>query len=203
MLTCHNITLENPSSTVFFKLNFSALPGSISIIKGPNGSGKTSLLKIIVGLIRDYSGDILWNNTNTKISIETFQQNVCYIGQANALIPDFSVKENLKFYASLKGNIGLLDSALHYFDLNKVATNRINNLSAGWQRKVELSKLILSDASLWLLDEPDNSLDEDSLANLDGLLKAKTRDGRGVVIVTSHRQIGDKVSYINMLDFKK
>ena len=204
MLTCENLTLKNSIFTIFSKVSFTALPGSTLVLSGPNGAGKTSMLRIIAGLIKSSSNKISWNHTDINKAPRSFQKNICYIGHKNALKLNFSVLENLEFWTQLRGEPELLDAAIHFFQLEKILDTKISLLSSGWQRRVELSKLLISDTNLWLLDEPDTSLDSDTLTLLLDLIKIKTNAGRGIVILASHHlNIIKNAHYINLLDFKE
>lgn len=201
MLSCDNITLENSIFTIFKDVNFTVLPGTILILQGPNGSGKTSLLKTIIGLVKPSVGKVMWNDTDTRKDLLSFHQNVSYIGHKNALKPNLTILENLEFWAKLKGEKELLSPALHFFKLDKLLDTHVGSLSSGLQRRVELSKLLLSQSHLWVLDEPEVGLDKETLTQLKGLLKIKAQDG-GVIVIASHTLEIEGASYINLLDFK-
>ena len=201
MLSCDNITVENSIFTIFKDVNFTVLPGTILILQGPNGSGKTSLLKTIIGLVKPSVGKIMWNDTDIRKDLLSFHKNVSYIGHKNALKPNLTILENLEFWAKLKGEKELLSPALHFFKLDKLSDTQVGSLSSGLQRRVELSKLLLSQSHLWILDEPEVGLDKESLKQLKGLLKIKAQDG-GVIVIASHTLEIEGASYINLLDFK-
>ncbi|MCH9754147.1 MAG: heme ABC exporter ATP-binding protein CcmA [Alphaproteobacteria bacterium] len=202
MLACKNLTLNNSLFSVFQNLSFDAKTASTTIIKGSNGCGKTSLLKIIAGLIKPTHGEITWNNVEISKDILAFQENICYIGHKNALKKDMTVLENLKFWAEFSGEKELLDASIKYFDLANILETKVELLSSGWQRKVELSKLLSSNSSLWLLDEPETSLDKNGLALLKNLIDLKTQNG-GVVIIATHSDLGGTINaqYINLEKF--
>jgi len=202
MLTCHNLTLKNSIFTVFNNVCFTVLAGGVLVLQGPNGSGKTSLLKMIPGLIKNNIGRITWNNIDINKDILSFNKNISYIGHKNALKPELSVIENLEFWAKFKGEIELLPAAIHYFQLEDILDTKLRFLSSGWQRRVELSKLLLSNTHLWLLDEPETNLDSSTKNILRGLIEAKARDG-GIVLIASHNLIGIRnAACVNLLDFK-
>ena len=201
MLSCDNITLENSIFTIFQNVNFTALPGTILILNGPNGSGKTSLLKTMIGLIKPSKGQITWNEINIQKDLQSFHQNVSYIGHKNALKPNLTILENLEFWAKFKGEYELLYPALHFFKLDKFLDTQLSSLSSGLQRRVELSKLLLSQTHLWVLDEPEIGLDKETLNKLKGLLKTKAQDG-AVIVIASHTLEIEGANYINLLDFQ-
>lgn len=201
MLSCKKITLENHIFTILKDVDFTALTGSITILNGPNGCGKTSLLKTILGLSNPSSGQVLWNETDIKTDIQIFHKNVSYIGHKNALKPGLTVLENLKFWANFKGEKELLEPAISFFNLDRFTDIQVGALSSGLQRRVELSKLLLSPSSLWILDEPEIGLDKENLEKFKGLLKIKARND-GVIIIASHTLKIEGANYINLLDFK-
>jgi len=199
MLTCQNLSLENNYGIVFKNIGFTLLPGSLLIIKGANGSGKTCLLKMLVGLIEHGIGKILWNKIDISEDLQSFQQNVCYIGHNNALKKELTVFENLDFWCKLKGLPELLLPAIHHFNLHDILDVNIESLSIGWQRKVELARLLLSQTNLWLLDEPEINLDKNAQDLLMDLIKVRVRE-RGIVIIASHGL--DDLPYATYLDIR-
>ncbi len=201
MLSCNNIALENSIFPIFQDVNFTVLPGTILILNGPNGSGKTSLLKTMIGLIKPSKGKVTWNNTSIQKDLLSFYKNVSYIGHKNALKPNLTILENLEFWAKFKGEKELLAPALHFFKLDKLLDTQLGSLSSGLQRRVELSKLLLSQSHLWVLDEPETGLDKKTLHKLKGLLKTKAQDG-GIIVIASHALEIENANYINLLDFK-
>lgn len=202
MLTCNNLTLSNGIIYLFKNLSFTLLPASLLIVRGANGSGKTNLLRMIIGrLAMDKGGSIHWNDVNIKEDICSFNLNTSYISHANALKKNLTVLENLEFWCRLSGAMELLMPAIHYFQFGCVLDMQVGHLSSGWQRKVELSKLMLSNAHLWVLDEPEANLDKESRDRLLNLIQIKVREG-GVVIMASHgfSDVGF-ASYLDIADF--
>ena len=185
MLSCSNLSLTNNLGVVFSGLGFTMLPGSFLAIRGKNGSGKTSLLKMILGKVDYGDGVIMWNNINVQEDINLFRQNICYVGHENSLCYADTVLENLKFWCKFRGEPELLAPAISYFKLDDFLDIKVSLLSAGLRRRVELAKLLLYRTYLWLLDEPEVNLDEFSKNLLMNLLQVRVREG-GVVVMVSH-----------------
>jgi heme exporter protein A len=202
MLTCQNLSLSNNIGNIFHNLSFSTLPGSFIAIRGKNGSGKTSLLKMILGRVDHSHGHIFWNKINILDDILLFRQNICYIGHKNALHPDLTVAHNLKFWCDLRGEAELLEPAMRYFLLDDLADIKVSLLSEGLKRRVELAKLLLYKTNLWLLDEPETTLDSSSRELLVNLIKIRVREG-GVVIMATHgfQELKDEFC-LNIEDFQ-
>lgn len=203
MLTCQNLSLSNNIGHIFSDLSFSLLPGSLLTIKGKNGSGKTSLLKMILGLIECDTYKISWNKIDIFENILLFRQNICYIGHKNALQENLTVLENLKFWCQLKGEEELIKPAIKYFVLNDILDIKVSLLSAGLKRRVELSKLLLYRTHLWLLDEPETNLDNLSQTLLENVIKIRIKEGGIVLMATHNLKILNVETCLNLEDFRK
>lgn len=160
------------------------------VIQGDNGSGKTTLLKALAGLIRPTLGRIEWNGVPLH-RCEHHASNLTYIGHRNGLSKQFTVLENIGFFAKFYDNTELIDAAMFYFDLAQFAHTRVQHLSAGWQKKVALTRLILSPAKLWLLDEPFAHLDDTAMGLVESLIQTRKEQG-GMVIFTTHGKIDNE-----------
>jgi len=174
MVSCLNITCQRGDRTIFYRLGFSLLPGSLLQLTGGNGAGKTSLLRIMAGLL-PAEGQILFRN----------EQGIHYLAHQNALKPELSVLENLRFWAKLSGEEILLTPAMRYWGLEALADMRVGRLSAGWQRRTALARLMVSPAAVWLLDEPTQNLDSKGKALLAGMISAQCNGG-GIVVMATH-----------------
>ncbi len=201
MLSCINIGLELNNKTVLKSLTLSLLPGSIYVLKGANGSGKTSLLQILAGLKSPTEGNLLWNNK--AIDYELYHKNiVSYLGHEIAIKKDLSVFDNLLLWSKLKSSELLLNPAISHFQLTEMEDIQCKYLSAGWQKRVALARMIISNTQLWLLDEPEANLDEKGMELLLQLLQAKIASG-GMAIIASHNQsYYNKIPIINVEDYK-
>jgi heme exporter protein A len=201
MLTIDNLSFYKDNKKIFSDLSFSLSISSALIITGKNGCGKSSLLKLIAGIYEIQSGRILWGNENIENFRDDFNGDTQFIGHKNFLKPELTVKENLDFYADLRGTKNAVAPALEFFSLKELQNSPIKNLSAGWQQRVILTKLLACPATFWILDEPSNNLDKDGKEQLHELIKNRIKD-RGLVILTSHDEMFfDLGPKLNLEDF--
>ncbi len=158
---------------------------------GANGIGKTSLLRMLCGLAPVESGDILWNGTSIRTERTIFQRDLCYLGHLNALQESMTVQENLMFAAALGGftpDSGQIPDILARFGVAGRGGHIVRHLSQGQKRRVALSRLALSPARLWVLDEPFVAMDEDGIRMLAQLIAQHLEDG-GLTVLTSHQPV--------------
>lgn len=203
MLTVENLKLQRDGRTIFSGLGFSLYLGSAILVKGQNGSGKTSLLKIIAGLLKQSSGKLLFNNENIDDFRAEFNSDLQFIGHKNFLKQDLTVYENLKLYADLYGSEILIPSALNFFKISDCAHQKAKKLSAGMQKRVLLAKLLICESDIWILDEPTVNLDKAGKDLLKGLIKTKL-ENQGMVIISSHEEnLFDFCSILNIEDFRQ
>ncbi len=188
MLNVDNLTLIKNDKKIYSDLGFSVSINSALIIKGPNGSGKTSLLKIIAQISDATSGKILWGGLDVKEMRGNFTGDLQYIGHKNFLKPELTILENLQFFTRLADTEAALDSALSFFDLQSIKHQKIQQLSAGTQMRVKLAKLMACPATIWLLDEPTTNLDSRMKEKLYNLVKSRIKED-GLVIIATHDEI--------------
>ncbi len=197
MLSCQNLTLELGDNEIFTNFSLSLLPGSIYVLKGANGSGKTSLLKTIVGLFKANSGAILWNN-----EVANLHNYISYLGHENAVKLNLSVVENLQLWADLKNSNLLILAAIAQFKLMDVMHTQCKYLSIGMQKRIALARMLVSNTPMWLLDEPETNLDEQGRELFLKLLQVKIASG-GMAIIASHNcEYYKNIPNINISDFK-
>ncbi len=156
--------------------------GSLLAIHGSNGAGKSTLLKTVAGLLRPVSGKIRVNGAWPAATPPL------YAGHKRGLTPSLSVYDNVAFWARAAGCPELIPAALHYFDLSDIPDATVESLSAGWQQRVALTRLITMQASLWLLDEPTSNLDAGGVELLHRLIETRLEQG-GMVLIASHHTL--------------
>ena len=189
MLSTHELSCQRGRQQLWGNLNLEVTPGQLLFVKGANGNGKTSLLKILAGLLSPDHGQVLWQQQAiTKDSYE-YRDQLLYIGHQTALKPEMSAIENLIFLASLHGlsyNETEITAAFKQWDLQgKTLYLACRQLSQGQKQRVALAQLNLSQQQVWILDEPFNSLDSTGASNLAQLLQ-KHLEAKGILVLTSH-----------------
>jgi heme exporter protein A len=201
MLTLENIGFETNDKIIFRNLSITLGLASALIINGKNGCGKSSLLKIIAGIYEINHGKILWNNQDIKNFREDFNGDLQYLGHKNFLKPDLTILENLTFYAKLSDTEMAIEAAIEFFELKNYRHELVKNLSAGWQQRVMLAKLLACPATIWLLDEPSINLDKENKQKLKELIKTRIKD-QGIVLIISHDEdFFDLGLKLNLEDF--
>jgi heme exporter protein A len=173
--------------TLFRSLDLAVAAGEVLLIGGANGSGKTSLLRLLAGLGAPESGTVRWCGADIATLGAEFRAAVEYVGHANGIKLDLSAAENLEFTASLRGtrNGAAVAAALDEAGLSGLGETRARLLSAGQRRRLALARLRLSGAPLWLLDEPLTALDAGGRGFVADLIGEHARRG-GVAVVATH-----------------
>jgi heme exporter protein A len=175
---------------LFADLNFSLSAGDALLIDGPNGSGKTSLLRLLCGLGLLDAGKICWRGRDVDDYRAEYLADVAYVGHANGIKLDLTARENLQFARALghAGSAATATKALAEVGLAGFADAPCGKLSAGQRRRVALARLFVLEARLWLLDEPFTALDARAVLRFEALLRAHLDNG-GLLILTTHRSV--------------
>jgi heme exporter protein A len=189
-LNAENLACERGGRLVFSNVNFTLNAGELMELRGANGSGKSSLLRLLAGLNTPAEGKVHFENS---FADSTLAEQAHYIGHAEANKPALSVIENLKFWAKFFGT-EMSDHSLTAFNLEALANDQALLLSAGQRRRLSLTRLVIAQLPVWLLDEPTVGLDAASLNNLQTLIK-KHLDNGGMVIAATHTELGVKTSH--------
>ncbi|WP_418319431.1 cytochrome c biogenesis heme-transporting ATPase CcmA [Piscinibacter sakaiensis] len=181
---------------LFSGLDLTLAPGQILWVRGANGRGKTSLLRLLSGLSSPAGGQILWQGRPLRAAGAEFRSQLLYLGHHNGLKDDLTALEALRFLARIHGRPSGADQLVAALQALGIANRRhapVRTLSQGQRRRVALARLALDlaggPAGLWLLDEPYDALDSQGIAVLDGLLCAHARRG-GSIVLTSHLPLG-------------
>ncbi len=184
-----DLTCIRGDRLVFAALSFTLAPGGALLLRGPNGTGKSSLLRMLAGLLPPAQGELLWANAPVQPAQEDHRTRLHYVGHLDAVKPALTARETLGFWAGMAGQGNRVDAALDTFGLRHLADIPGRFLSAGQKRRLNLARLAAIPAPLWLLDEPSVSLDVESVALLAGLIAAHGRRG-GLIIAASHVDFG-------------
>jgi heme exporter protein A len=191
MLRAQGISCQRGERALFTGLDLHVGAGEWLHVRGENGVGKTSLLRILAGLSQATAGDILWDQRSILKDSESYRQNLLFLGHKEAVKEDLTAYENLQLSAALD-HIDLTEedalSALRRFGLRGREDLPVRFLSAGQKRRVLLARLLTRKAKLWILDEPFNALDVKAVEMLSGLI-AEHVGTSGMVIMTSHQAI--------------
>ncbi len=189
-LSAHALACVRGERRLFTDLSFTLAPHTLLAVRGANGSGKTSLLRMLCGLLSPAAGHIAWNGNDIHSAREEYCAQLAYIGHLNGVKDDLSGLENLRFAARTAGIVTSdpsADDALRQFGLDGFQRLPCKTLSQGQRRRVALARLCLSATRpLWVLDEPFTALDAAALAFTQGLLESHLRRG-GMVVLTTHQ----------------
>lgn len=186
-LSVRDLTCVRGGRTVFEGLSFDVANGEGIELTGPNGVGKSSLLRMLAGYLPPAAGEIELTGADKDTPIGEYCH---YVGHLNGVKRVFTVHENLSFWADYFGG-GDISGALDTFDLSDLRDIPAGLLSAGQARRLGLARLLLADRPLWLLDEPTVSLDENARKILTSVIRDRIKDG-GLVIAATHLPLGVK-----------
>jgi len=188
-LTGTNLTLFRGDRCLFKGLSFALNPGELLLLEGRNGSGKTSLLRAIGGLLELETGEIELNDVPVRKERQFFQNSMVLMSHKVGLKGDLNLVENLQFEAALRPQSGLeFEDILQRLGINRLKRLPLRALSAGQQRRVALARLLMSAAPLWMMDEPVSNLDSEGRALAKELIAEHLQKG-GSAIVAAHQDI--------------
>ncbi len=176
---------------LFKDINFSLEAGGLMQVRGPNGSGKTSLLRMLCGLSNPAAGEILWSGTSIRSLSGDYFAVMTYIGHLSGTKDDLTVIENLRISSALAGfeiNDAQASEALEYMGLGGREALPVKVLSQGQRRRVALARLLVCKTALWILDEPLVALDVMAVKLIQELLEQHLKQD-GMVVMTTHQEI--------------
>lgn len=193
-LTVSDIAVARGGRPVFAGLSCAVEPGGALRLAGPNGGGKSTVLRVIAGLLRPLKGEVAWNGEPIAEDPSAHATRVAYLGHADALKSALTARENAEAALAVAGRSGKasggrrgadLDRAFALLDLERLADLPAAWLSAGQRRRVALARVVASGCPLWLLDEPTVGLDTASVAALERAIAAH-RSAGGMVVAATH-----------------
>ena len=188
-LTADALTLFRGDRCLFKGLSFALNPGELLLLKGRNGSGKTSFLRAIAGLLELESGHVVWNDVAVTKEPQIFQNSLVWMAHQVGFKGDLTLLENLHFEASLRPQSSQdLEDVLKRLGLNRLKRLPMRSLSAGQRRRVALARMLLSDAKLWIMDEPVANLDDEGRALVIELIREHLA-ADGMVIMAAHQDV--------------
>jgi len=190
LLQGHSLQCVKNDTVLFRDLDLELGGGEILHIDGANGSGKTSLIRIICGLSPAEEGQVSWCGRDIHSHRTDYLRNLVYVGHANGIKNDLTLLENLAVVQALCARTAdrTLEQVLSEMSLLVYADSPAANLSSGQRRRLALARLLIADARLWVLDEPFNSLDEGSRQLVRGVITEHVRKD-GCVVLTAHELV--------------
>src|ERR1700730_680629 len=202
MLEAINLGCVRGDRRLFKDVNFSLEPGTFLQLQGPNGSGKTSLLRILCGLLAQVEGEVRWQGENTRSLGEDFFTVVTYLGHRNGVKDELTALENLRVSNALNGievSISKARSVLKQMGLGGRELLPARLLSEGQRRRVALARLVVCNTSVWLLDEVLTSLDKTATLLVKSLIEEHLTNG-GIAVVATHQELGLSAGSIQRLE---
>jgi heme exporter protein A len=183
-----DLTCLRGERLVFGGLSFSAKSGDAVMLRGRNGAGKSSLLRLMAGLLAPRSGTLCWDGENISEDRAAHHARTHYLGHQDAIKPVLSVRDNLRLWGQLRGVRDLeaaIDRALNALQIHHLSRVNGRYLSSGQKRRTALARILIGQSDLWLLDEPTVGLDRESCAELAQLI-AEFRARGGIIVYSTH-----------------
>ncbi|MCK4709596.1 MAG: cytochrome c biogenesis heme-transporting ATPase CcmA [Gammaproteobacteria bacterium] len=203
LLQTTDLTCVKDDRILFEDLNLSLTAGQILLVEGKNGSGKTSLLRILTGLNLPESGNVLWQGQPISEVGPDYYEQINYVGHHDGIKRDLTCLENLRLVQAMGKPLPIdLDDALDKVNLYRFGDNYVATLSAGQKRRLALARLVVTEAKLWIMDEPFTSLDKASMAMFQLMFEQHLANG-GIIVMTSHHDIEMKDSDVVRLDLSE
>ena len=178
LLKCDGVSVERGNRFLLSGVSFSVSEGECILLRGPNGLGKTSLLRTIVGL-----------QTIIKGTIDSDDDTTVYSSHADGMKSTLTVEENMSFWKTIYQSGCDLDEILEKYNLNNLRKRYAGQLSAGQKRRLGLSRLSISERKVWVMDEPTVSLDKNAVSEFIKIIKSHL-DGGGACLAVTHIDIG-------------
>jgi heme exporter protein A len=191
VLEAHGLCCVRGERELFSGLNLRISSGNCLHVRGENGVGKTSLLRLLTGLSKPESGEVLWGNQSITLDPIAYHRELLFLGHRDALKEDLTALENIQMYAALD-DVALSQekalASLWRYGLRGRENLPVNCLSAGQKRRLLMARMLTRQARLWILDEPFNALDTQAIQEMQNLIIEQLSVG-GLVVLTSHQEL--------------
>tara|TARA_B110000444_G_scaffold261448_1_gene313740 strand:- start:10225 stop:10911 length:687 start_codon:yes stop_codon:yes gene_type:complete len=200
-LSLKDLSFERNENFLFSNISLTLKSGDILQILGQNGSGKTTLLRLITTALRPYSGEIIWQGKNVNVVREAYLEDILFLGHQPGLKKLLSAEENLIWWRRLnKTNLMKNANAFEEVGLYNHKDEPCNYLSAGQLKRAALARLYVSEAKLWILDEPFTSIDKEFSIKLKSLIISHLERG-GIVVLATHQDLKiENMKYFSISD---
>lgn len=185
ILTITALSFARDDEPVLTDFCFALHEQELVLVRGLNGTGKTTLLKLLGGLLPWDHGVLTWRGTQIRPTAPDYLRNIGFLGHQLGLKEELTCAENLSFYADLAGTQPALRDLLRAVGLAGYASSLASDLSAGQRKRLAMARLVLSQKPLWFLDEPYSNLDKNGIALMDRLICEQITRG-GSVLASSH-----------------
>jgi heme exporter protein A len=182
-------------------VSFSLREGEFLKLTGPNGVGKTTLIRVVCGLLPAETGTVEWRGKSVDGSNDEYHADMTYLGHLNSLKADLTARENLRFLAGLRESLtdADIDAALDRVGILSRGDLASRSLSAGQKRRLALARLLVSGAVLWILDEPVTNLDVAGVDLVEDLVREHVGRG-GLALAAAHQRLLDNEPFLRRLE---
>ena len=189
MIEIKNLSFARGNNLIFKNVSFRVEPNELMVLKGANGQGKTTLLSNIVNFLDPLEGEILYNGKS--IDGHTASQCFLYIGENNFAYDNLSLNDNMKYWLAVH-NVNfskeIKDKSINFLFSELNLNLKFYQLSYGQKKKLQLLLLMLVNKPVWVLDDPFNGLDQDTINKITSLLSRKL-ENNGIILISSHKDI--------------
>ncbi|MCY4043562.1 MAG: cytochrome c biogenesis heme-transporting ATPase CcmA [Cellvibrionales bacterium] len=201
LVSANDLGFSREEKVIFRGVDFTIHAGEILKITGPNGAGKSTLLKVLAGFLTGFDGELSYQGEPLEQGGH-FYADVCYLGHQLGVKSNLTVYENMAFFRDFfpSNPVLSIDEVLDQMQLWRLQDDLVSTLSAGQRQRLALSRLVLSQASLWLLDEPFTAVDVEGIGLIERLIAQHASRG-GAVVMTSHHTVNLECKHLAMPGF--